>query len=207
MKVCILLMAGSGLRLGALTDLKLRHLQDNRLIVYEGSNEEYMTFATQETLSFIKEYLDYRARFGEKMSQEAHLIRNDFDSYGNQKEAKAVSKNTIRNIIYHLIKKAGIEGDILHTHAFRKFFTTQLINSKVNSEVREMLLGHKIGLASSYYRPTEGEMYAEYEKALDSLTINEENRLRRKVDILQEKKDEIRSILERIHKLEKRKSI
>ena len=47
-----------------------------------------------------------------------------------------------------------------------------------------MLLGHKIGLASCYYKPTEEEMFAEYEKAIDSLTINEENRLRKKVEML-----------------------
>jgi hypothetical protein len=38
-----------------------------------------------------------------------------------------------------------------------------------------MLLGHKIGLASCYYRPTENEMLQEYYKAVILLTINEEN--------------------------------
>ena len=57
-------------------------------------------------------------------------------------------------------------------HGFRKFFTTQLVNSKVNAEIREMLLGHKIGLVSCYYRPTVEEMYGEYEKAIDNLTIS-----------------------------------
>jgi hypothetical protein len=44
-----------------------------------------------------------------------------------------------------------------------------------------MLLGHKIGLASAYYRPTDEEMFQEYLKAVDLLTIKEENRLKRKV--------------------------
>lgn len=69
-------------------------------------------------------------------------------------------------------------------HGFRKFFTTQLINSKVNPEIRAMLLGHKIGLASAYYRPTEQEMYEEYHKAMDNLTIDPANRLQRKVETL-----------------------
>ena len=38
-----------------------------------------------------------------------------------------------------------------------------------------MLLGHKIGLASAYDKPTVNEMFTEYEKAIDLLTINEEN--------------------------------
>jgi hypothetical protein len=41
-----------------------------------------------------------------------------------------------------------------------------------------MLLGHKIGLATAYYRPTDEEIYQEYLKAVDLLTINEENRLK-----------------------------
>ena len=67
-----------------------------------------------------------------------------------------------------------------------------------------MLLGHKIGLASSYYRPTEQEMYEEYEKAIDSLTINEENRLRKKVEKLEMDKsdmDYVKAELERIKKV------
>ena len=51
-----------------------------------------------------------------------------------------------------------------------------------------MLLGHKIGLSSAYYRPTEEEMLEEYMKAADNLTINEENRLRRKVEKLEVEK-------------------
>jgi hypothetical protein len=45
-----------------------------------------------------------------------------------------------------------------------------------------MLLGHKIGLASAYYKPTEQEMYNEYLKAVNLLTINEENRLKLKLE-------------------------
>lgn len=42
-------------------------------------------------------------------------------------------------------------------HGFRKFFTTQLVNLKVNPEIREMLLGHTIGLAGAYYKPTDDD--------------------------------------------------
>ena len=72
--------------------------------------------------------------------------------------------------------------EVARAHGFRKFFTTQLINSNVNPEIREMLLGRKIGLASCYYRPTQDEMYQEYQKAFDNLTINEENRLKLKLE-------------------------
>jgi hypothetical protein len=87
-------------------------------------------------------------------------------------------------------------------HGFRKFFTTQLINSKVNPEIREMLLGHKIGLASAYYRPTEQEMLHEYEKAIDNLTIDPANRLQRKIETLTIEKSRLDRIEEKMLKME-----
>jgi len=208
MKVCILLMCSSGLRLGGIPDLKINHLVESKeknippvLTVYAGTNEEYFTFITPECSAVIKEYLDYRARFGEKIVPEAHLIREQFNDLQGKKPRK-ITKMAIREIIWHLLKKAGLDNkEVQMTHGFRKFFTTQLIQSKVNPEVREMLLGHKIGLASCYYRPTQEEMYSEYEKAIDSLTINEENRLRRKVEVLtidQSRLDRLESIVKRL---------
>jgi len=36
----------------------------------------------------------------------------------------------------------------------------------------EMLLDHDVGLANSYYKPTEKELLEKYHKAIDLLTIN-----------------------------------
>lgn len=69
----------------------------------------------------------------------------------------------------------------------------------MNAEIREMLLGHKIGLASCYYRPTEEEMYREYQKAFDNLTINEEIRLRKQVKILEVEKSRLDKLEESLH--------
>ena len=45
-----------------------------------------------------------------------------------------------------------------------------------------MLLGHKIGLASAYYKPTEQDMLNEYLKAVPLLTISNEERLKFKLE-------------------------
>jgi hypothetical protein len=58
-------------------------------------------------------------------------------------------------------------------------------NARINPEIREMLVGHKMNLASCYYRPSEQEMLQEYMKAVNNLTINEENRLKIKVQLLE----------------------
>ena len=57
-----------------------------------------------------------------------------------------------------------------------------------------MLLGHSTGLDDKYYRPTSGELLQEYLKAIDALTIYEENRLRKKVEELTPKADEIQAM-------------
>ena len=89
------------------------------------------------------------------------------------------------------------------THGFRKFWMNQAVKSKMPAEQREMLLGHKIGLASAYYRPSQEDMLDAYLIAVDNLTIEESNRLRRKVTELQEKQDKIERLVSRIDGLEK----
>jgi len=58
-------------------------------------------------------------------------------------------------------------------HAFRKFFDTTLINANVNQMVKELLMGHSVGLDNSYYRPNEQTMLVEYSKAINDLTIDD----------------------------------
>jgi hypothetical protein len=88
-------------------------------------------------------------------------------------------------------------------HGLRKFMTKQLVDSKLNPEIREMLLGHKIGLTGCYYKPTPQEMYEEYEKAIDSLTIDPANRLQRKVETLTIEKSRVDKLEEKIPRIEK----
>jgi integrase len=209
MRVVILLLASTGIRIGSLPELRLRNLErinDDyyKLTVYENYNQEYMTLCTPECSKAIDNYLDMRSTYGENINSESFLIREQFD-IRDQFAIRKPRQITHRSLEWKLINLAercgirkrehqteskrfsSIRKDVAIAHGFRKFFTTQLINSKVNSEIREMLLGHKIGLASAYYRPTDEEMYEEYLKAVNHLTINEENRLRKRVDELSEK--------------------
>jgi integrase len=221
LKVAILIYASTGMRKGALVSLKLRHLKktDNfyKFTIYEGEKEQYYTFCTPETASLIDEYLDYRRRSGEKLTDDSPLIREEFDIYDLEqikKRSRAISSNTIGNTLLVYLLKTGLRDinresqftrkPIPLLHGFRKFFTTQLVNSKVNPEIREMLLGHKIGLASAYYRPTEDEMLEEYMKAVNNLTINEENRLKIKIQKLEVEKSRIDKLEENFKILQKR---
>jgi len=88
------------------------------------------------------------------------------------------------------------------SHGFRKFWMNQAVKSKMNAEAREMLLGHKIGLACAYYRPSEEEMLEAYLVAADNLTINEENRLRIKVKKYEMDGDTLANLIKKVQALE-----
>jgi len=136
------------------------------------------------------------------------LIRDQFDITDLEQirnKSKGLTVGSLEGILGTVLLKAGLRSvdhtykwirkEVPRAHGFRKFFTTQLINSDVNPEIREMLLGHKIGLTGCYYRPTEHKMYNEYLKAVDLLTINEENRLKRELEQkIQIEKSQIESL-------------
>jgi len=69
-------------------------------------------------------------------------------------------------------------------NGFRRFADTMMLNSKMNPVLKDMLIDHDVGLEKNYYRPSLDDLLQEYLKAVDKLTINEENRLRRKVERL-----------------------
>ena len=215
MRAVILLLSSSGIRIGAIPNLRLGNLQDSKLIVYEGTREQYLTFITPECRKAIDNYLEMRSRYGEIINEKSYLIREQFDIRDKlaTKNPKNLKGHSIAWRLAIVAERSGvrirghdknIRQNIMVAHGFRKFFTTQCINSKVNPEIREMLLGHKIGLASAYYRPTEEEMYSEYTKAVNNLTINEENRLRIKVAKLEVEKTDYDALAAEIASIKKR---
>jgi hypothetical protein len=58
----------------------------------------------------------------------------------------------------------------------------------------KMLMGHDTGLEKSYYKPSEKELLEDYLKVVDLLTINEESRLKGKVETLTIEKSKIESL-------------
>ena len=93
-RVIILLLVSTGMRIGALPELRLRHLKkvplDNdssqnsiyQVSVYENTKSEYSTFTTTECAKAIDSYLEYRKRSGEggspardSLSPDAPLMR------------------------------------------------------------------------------------------------------------------------------------
>jgi integrase len=234
MRAIILLLSSSGMRIGAIPSLRLRNLEKisidksmsviYKITVYENDNEEHFTYCTPECAKTIDSYLDMRSRYGEKLDSNSLLIREQFDirdPFAISKPVKIGSAITLSNKIIDLGVRAGIRqreklpNNTKHigssfrksvpvAHGFRKFFTTQLVNSKINPEIREMLLGHTIGLASAYYKPTDDEFLIEYQKAINNLTINEVNKLKMQVKKLEIEKGQWEKVAQEVAMLKRK---
>ena len=97
-------------------------------------------------------------------------------------------------------------------HGYRKFFKTRCELGGMKPINIEKLLSHSIGISDSYYRATEQELLDDYLKAMDSLTIDERNKLKKRIDKLEEKNEDEKYIIkaklqekeEKIQKLEQK---
>ena len=210
-------MASTGIRAGFLRQIKIKHLEDKgdiyKLKVYPGEDEEYFTFTTPECKATIDRYLDFRKRNGELIIGDSYLFIKQYNNM-QRIRPRPFAERSLEGILQQWLVNSGIRRrdpvnryrrkEVQRLHGFRKFFTTQLVHAKVIPEIREMLLGHKIGLASAYYKPTEDEILAEYMKAIDNLTINPENRLKRKVEMLTIEKSKVDLALSQIEEMKKK---
>lgn len=206
-RVMFLLMLSTGMRIGALPDLKLRDLKKleeyglYQIEVYAGENEVYITFTTLECAKAIDGYLESRKNRGEALKPASPLIRQEFtDERAN--DPKPVGRGGIKSILTRTLEDSGarVRGkdctkrkEVMAFHGFRKYFATALNKAGAKPAIRELLLGHQSsrGLDKNYLRPADDELLEEYLKASELLTVNEENKLRLRVNDLEQKEQDI----------------
>jgi integrase len=131
-RVIILLLSSTGMRIGAIPSLRIRNLQDNKIIVYENDKEEYFSFITPECKQAIDSYLDMRSRYGEKLNDESFLIREQFDIRDQFAigKCRSISRETLQWKLKDITRRSNVRSkQVPIAHGFRKFFTTQLVNS------------------------------------------------------------------------------
>ncbi|MGB7953369.1 MAG: hypothetical protein WCF23_05260 [Candidatus Nitrosopolaris sp.] len=177
--------------------------------------DEYFTFCRPEAAKTIDSYLDYRARSGENIGSESPLIREQFNREDGLKirHPKHVNLGNLSSLLIDVTNKAGIRRHEIQTegsihsqhrkavplaHGFRRFFNTALMNADVHPSFKKLLMGHSVQLDEVYYDKgsdkSRAKLLEEYGKAIDSLTINEENRLRKKVEELTPRRDEMQAM-------------
>ena len=217
LKPIVLTMLSSGIRVGAFNWLKWKNVipifKNNQLvaakiIVYGGEHEQYFSFITTEAYHALKSYMQFRELHGEQITGESWLMRDQWQKIdkdhghriGLAGTPKKFDAEGIRRLIYDAWKVQGVitihdvNSEEKHhpfksSHGFRKFFETQC-EMVIKSEDVEILMGHgssKRGLKANYYRPKEEYLLEQYLKASDLLTINDSQKLKRKVEELSEK--------------------
>jgi integrase len=216
-KAIIYIMASSGIRLGAWDYLLWKHitpitnqngeLSAARIIVYAGDFEEYYTFITPEAFLSLKDWMEFRASYGEKITGDSFLMRDlwqttniDYGAkWGLATHPKKLKSSGIKRLIERGLWEQGIRQPLLSgarrhewkaAHGFRKLYKTRAeqVMRPINVEIT---MGHNIGLSASYYKPTEQEVLQDYLKAVEFLTINHSNRLQEKIVSLEKKQDDI----------------
>jgi hypothetical protein len=215
-KPVVYAMASGGFRLGAWDYLQWKHVSpivnDKRgeeiiaakLLVYADEPEEYYTFITPEAYSALKDWMDFRSSYGEKITGESWLMRDLWQTTNMNYGAKwglATNPKKLQSIaVKRLLDRALWEQGIRYTlpvgkkrhewkgaHGYRKFYKSRAeqVMKPINVEVT---MGHDLGVSESYWKPTEREVLEDYLKAVPLLTINADKLiLRKQVEKLTEK--------------------
>ena len=194
----ILLMASTGVRIGALCSMQISDLtevdfQGSKLYkvqVYARTRDKYTAFTTSESYNAIQEYLNFRKRCGEELDKpKSPLFRKHF----NKEDPfiinvpKGLSDVSVKKAVDGVLKKSGAKtSECMRSHAWRKGFKSICEQSGMKSINVEMLLGHDIGVSGHYYRPAESDMLEDYmTHAADALTISSESRLKKRNEELE----------------------
>jgi len=177
-------LASSGMRLGALVDLKIEDIQPiedcYKITVYSGTRHEYTTFVTPEARKALDEYLNLI----DKRTPDRSLFGMSYDAvraclYRLVKKAK-VSTVTIQKLTWYdkevnNQKNPRHRLDIPTVHGLRKRWNTIMKSNKdINPNLIEQMLGHSlIKLDESYLKPTTEKLFEEYKKGVSELTLFE----------------------------------
>lgn len=216
-RAVILLMA-NGMRVGAIPELQLQDLIPKSIgpngeildddsgveklyqiwVYARSAKHKYYMFCTPECRIAIDKYKVTREDKGEDISiKTSPLIRTQFDK-GDSRKPMALTVNSIKKTIERTIQRARLstKGSVAMTHGLRKFAITQMIKAKVDYEVREYVSGHRHsrGLDTSYDRLTPNERLQMWSPCINLMTINEELRLRKKLQVVEETAQKLASL-------------
>lgn len=199
-------LSSTGCRIGALFELRLKHVADiedcKAITLYPGSIEEYTGFLTPEASRAFDDYINKRRNDGEIITSDTPLFRRTY-AIGSAK-ARPVTASSLKKLMMDIEKKASLtrirESKSRHNiqilHGFRKRFNNILKDNKEgNLSLKEKLMGHSIEsvpLDETYHNPKVQLLFNEFKTHIPNLTIDPTER--QKLELA--KKDQTISELE-----------
>ena len=142
--------------------------------------DSYWSFLIPEATESLDKYFIERKRVGEFFGDNTPIFLKD--KQRTYLDSKQLSDTHVTSIFFRIIKgipeitriKKGRRHDIQINHGFRKRMNTILkLETNVNSNVAEKILGHKNGLDGAYLAPTRQECFKEFCKGITQLTISD----------------------------------
>ena len=105
--------------------------------------KERITFLASDGIEILKQYLEWRKKKGEVVTEESPLF------VGRTKRGvRSITSLRFNQTIKRAAKKAGLNEDnkygTMRTHGLRKFFITQLTNHGVEDKIINFFICHKI---------------------------------------------------------------
>ncbi len=173
-----------------------RDLRDKQDDVQSG--DSYWSFLTPEATESLDKYFTERKRAGEFFDDNTPIFLKDKQRV--YLDSKQLSDTNVTSILFRIIKgmpeldriKKGRGHDIQINHDFRKRMNTILkLESKINSNVAEKILGHKNGLDDVYLAPTRQECFIEFCKGITQLTISDIQRQKITIKQLEDDKTQL----------------
>jgi len=176
-----LILATSGMRVGSLIELMLKHLNldsfpDIAIIDVPPWATKggigYFTAITPEAREHLEKSLQRRRENGEKLGPESPLVKSPFN--------EGITYPAVRHAWVRMLKGTDLTEKshgtyVLHINTLRKFFRSQ-VEGILTKSIREALMGHLTAeyLDRNYLRIPEDTLAMEYRKTLPTLTIFED---------------------------------
>jgi len=210
-RALIHMVSSTGARPEALANLKMGNVEEyqdgfTKLVLYaDDFKHEYFTFLTPEATKAFHEYLEYRQRKGEKITDDSWIFITKF---GQMFQRQAVVM-TLQTRMHRLFRISGIERkkvgsrrfDLATFGGFRKRFFTKLdLIADISESTIQILMDHTGYLSGAYRKPTEEQIFKEYKKAVSTLAISDEWKLKQELE--ESKKENIVEKDKRIEVLE-----
>jgi len=165
------------------------------------SGDSYWSFLTPEATDYLDRYFLERKRSGEFLDSDSFIFRKDDGR--NNRGSMQLSDANVTSILFRILKdvpelkrtKKGRRHDIQINHGFRKRTNTILkLESTVNSNIAEKILGHKNGLDGVYLVPTRQECFKEFCKGITHLTISDTQRQKITIKTLEDNKTDLEQL-------------